>query len=291
MYAELDAFLTDLVADVRAVLGETFVGAYVQGSFALGAGDLHSDCDVIVATTTLPSGPTEAGLRRLHAEIPDRPGSWSTELEASYADVESLRTVGGIGTRWLFNDHGHRTLAWDTHCNSAHTRWILHNHGITLAGPPAASLVDAPPSDALRDEARAALPTLLAETRTWAPFDNAWTQRYLVSTYCRLLYTLATAEVTSKRGALEWALEHLDPRWRPLLAQVKEDRALGWDPDARPRPGSLDAAYAFASYAESYGVRGTGHEQRQPAGRRRAVPRGAGRSAKNNEPWSSRSAV
>ncbi|EXG81104.1 aminoglycoside adenylyltransferase domain-containing protein [Cryptosporangium arvum] len=252
MDTELTTFLTELVADVRGILGGTFVGAYVQGSFALGAGDLHSDCDVVVATTTLPTGPIETGLRRLHAVVPDRPGFWSTHLEASYADVETLRSVRGLGTRWLYNDHGHRTLAWDTHCNSAHTRWILHNHGITLAGPPAASLVDAPPPGALRDEARAALPHLVAETRTWAPFDVAWTQRYLVTTYCRLLYTLSTARVASKRGALDWALATLDPAWRPLLTQVREDRALGWDPEAGPRPGSLDTTYAFGRYAESF---------------------------------------
>jgi Domain of unknown function (DUF4111) len=108
------------------------------------------------------------------------------------------------------------------------------------------------PPGALRDEARAALPELMAGLRTWAPFDVAWTQRYAVANYCRVLYTLHTAEVASKRGALEWAREHLDPRWRPLLTQVIEDRALGWNPEEPPRPGSLPATYEFAAYAESF---------------------------------------
>jgi len=30
--------------------GEDLVGAYVQGSFALGSGDQNSDCDWLVAT-------------------------------------------------------------------------------------------------------------------------------------------------------------------------------------------------------------------------------------------------
>jgi hypothetical protein len=38
-YQELDALLADLVREVRDILGDTFVGAYLQGSFALGAGD------------------------------------------------------------------------------------------------------------------------------------------------------------------------------------------------------------------------------------------------------------
>jgi hypothetical protein len=64
---------------------------------------------------------------------------------------------------------------------------------------------------------------------------------------------LYTARVTSKRGALEWARVNLDPKWRPLLTQVIEDRVLGWDPADPPRPGSLEATYEFATYAESLG--------------------------------------
>jgi hypothetical protein len=250
-FAELDAVLADFTRSVRDILGETFVGAYLQGSFALHAGDLNSDCDFVVATTTLPSGRVEAELRRLHDGIPTRAGFWTRHLEGSYADITSLRTVDGLGIAWLFCDHGHRELTWDTHCNSAHARWILRRHGITIAGPPALELVDEVPPRALRDEARTALRGLMSDLGTWAPFDVAWTQRYAVCTYCRILYTLDTARVTSKRGALEWAMDNLDPGWRPLLAQVLQDRSLGWDPADPPRPGSMAATREFAAYAES----------------------------------------
>lgn len=251
-FAELDAVLADLTGTARDILGDTFVGAYLQGSFALGAGDENSDCDFIIAATTLPSGRIEAGLRRLHDDIPTRAGFWTKHLEGSYADTASMRSVDGLGVPWLFCDHGHRELIWDTHCNSAHARWILHQHGITIDGPPVTDLVDEVPPQALRDEARNALPELMAGLRTWAPFNIAWTQRYTVTTYCRLLYTLHTAQVASKRGALEWARDNLDSRWRPLLTQVFQDRPLGWDPADPPRPGSLEAAHEFAAYAESF---------------------------------------
>ena len=87
---------------------------------------------------------------------------------------------------------------------------------------------------------------------TVTPFGTAWAQRCTVSQYCRVLYTLCTAEVASKRGALEWARDNLDPRWRSLLTQVIEDRVLGWDPNEPPRPGSTEAMYEFAAYAESF---------------------------------------
>jgi hypothetical protein len=252
-YGELDRVLAELVAAVRGILGDTFVGAYLQGSFALGAGDMESDCDFIVAATRLPRGSAESALRDLHDAIPTRPGHWTKHLEGSYADVTSLRSGSGLGTRWLFCDHGHRELIWDTHCNSLHTRWILRNRGVVLDGPPIAELVDEVSSEELRGSMREALPRLKDDLLTWLPLDIAWSQRYLVSNYCRVLYTLVTAEVTSKRGAMDWALEHLDPRWRPLLKQCIEDRVLGWDPADPPRPGSLEVAFEFAAYVSALG--------------------------------------
>ncbi len=251
-FEELDTVLADLTSSVRHILGDTFVGAYLQGSFALGAGDLESDCDFIVATTVPPSGATEAALRRLHDEIPTRQGFWSRHLEGSYADITSLRGVDGLGVPWLYNDHGHRELSWDTHCNSLHTRWILKNRGITMAGPPITELVDEVSPEALRESMRVALPGVLADVQTWAPLDIAWVQRFVVTTYCRVLYTLETAEVASKRGALEWARDNLDPRWRPLLVQVIDDRVLGFDRGDPPRPGAMEATYEFAAYAATF---------------------------------------
>jgi hypothetical protein len=173
--------LLDLVGTVRAILDDTFVGAYLQG--------------------------------------------------------------------WLSNDHGHRTLVPGTHCNSTHTRWILRQHGVTMAGPPIASLVDEVPAAAMRAAARESLPGTPEEILTWAP-PIAWTQRSIVTTCCRVYYTQVTAKVASKRGALEWALGALDARWQPLPRQVIADRALGWRPDQPPRPGSLDGTRAFAAYVE-----------------------------------------
>ncbi len=252
-FSDLNALLADLVSSVREILGPTYVGTYVQGSFALGAGDIHSDSDFIVACTELPSGAALDGLRALHDEIPLRPGHWSTEIEGSYADIASLRSVAGRGVPWLFNDHGTRTLAWDLHCNSAHVRWILRNHGITLDGPPVTSLVDEVPAGVLRASMISELPHVLTGIEEWAPMKAAWAQRYIVSAYCRTLYTIATDAVTSKRGALEWGMKVLEQRWHPLLEQVLGDRDLGWEPEVGPRPGSMEQTLAFAAYAEHWG--------------------------------------
>lgn len=247
-YAELNGVLHDLVTGAQAVLGETFVGAYLQGSFALGAGDLHSDCDFLVVVSERPDPVREAALRELHRAIPHGEGHWCGHLEGSYAVAGDLRTVGGLGAEWLYVDHGSDELVWSDHCNRVWTRWILREHGVTLVGPCPADLVDPVPDDVLRQQARACLATLTADVLGWCPPDIAWCQRYLVVQAARSLHTVRTAQVASKRDALRWSMMHADPRWRGLLQQVLADRDLGFDRHDRPTAGSMEAAHAFAAY-------------------------------------------
>jgi hypothetical protein len=253
-YADLDELLAELLRHWQRILGDDLVGAYVQGSFALGAGDQHSDCDWLVATRGSLTEPQLAQLREIHDEIPTREGHWCHDFEGSYAPVAELASVDHLGRKWAFNNHGHRSLEWDEHCNRGYTRWILRQHGITLTGPAPRSFMPVVPAEVLRREARASLATLLDDLATWIDIDTiAWGQRYAVATACRILYTREEAEVASKAGALEWGMKTLQPRWRPLLAQVRDERGLGWSPHRRPRPGEADDARAFASYAAARG--------------------------------------
>ncbi|HKJ12866.1 MAG TPA: aminoglycoside adenylyltransferase domain-containing protein [Ornithinimicrobium sp.] len=249
-YPDLDRVLGRLLADWRRILGDNLAGAYVQGSFALGAGDRHSDCDWLVATRAPLDGREVEQLGSLHHEVPSREGEWWGELEGSYAPLHELVSVEHLGAAWLFNDHGHPTVDWDEHCNRAFTRWILREHGLRLYGPEPRSFMPEVPASALRREAARSLPTLLSDLTSWVDIDTlAWGQRYAVATACRVLYTLEHARVASKHAALEWGLRALDPQWRPLLGQVRDERARGWEPERAPRPGEAGDARAFVAYA------------------------------------------
>jgi hypothetical protein len=251
VYGELDRLLAEIEAHSRTTFGADFVGMYLVGSFAIGDADEQSDCDFLVVLGRLPSGSTEEAVRELWAELPLRAGTWTHHLEGSYALLSDLGDNATIGRPWFFVDHGHTTLEWSDHCNREVVRWTLHEHGVTLGGPDPRSFTAPVPGDLVRERMRRDLPALLEDILSWAPTEVAWTQRYVVATYCRVLYSLVTGAVTSKRAALEWAME-LDPRWVPLLTQVRDDRARGWDPEEPPRPGSLEAAYAFAAWCREW---------------------------------------
>lgn len=165
-FPELDALVVELAERAREILGASFVGAYLQGSAALGDLDAASDCDFLVPVRGAIGPEQEAALRRLHDEIPTRPGPWSTELEGSYPDVDELRSTASLGRPWLYVDRGHREMEWSTHCNTEVVRWILRERGITLVGPDPRTLVDDVPGDVLRAVMRAEIPRFLDGLRT-----------------------------------------------------------------------------------------------------------------------------
>ncbi len=227
-FDDLNGVLEQLTERVRSALGANFLGAYLQGSFALGEADVHSDVDFVVATREHPTAEQQSLLRTLHEAIYDLPVAWAQHLEGSYIPQDLLRHVDPARTPCLYLDNGARTLVWSDHCNTAHTRWLLREQGVVLAGQEPAQLVDPVSQDALREGASRALDEYAAWARESLPFSR-WQQPYLVLTFCRLLRTLHHGAVTTKRDAGQWALGELDPEWNELIGQALADRADPWE--------------------------------------------------------------
>jgi hypothetical protein len=250
-FPELNSLLQELAGRAMSILGDNFVGAYLQGSFAVGDADIHSDCDFLIPVRGPVTAGQEAGLRLLHGEFPARREHWAQHLEGSYPLCSELRTLRGLGSKWLYIDHGWRQMQWSTHCNTEVVRWSLRECGVTLAGPDPRTLVDEVPAAVLRARMRDYAREFLPEMFTWVDFDIAWAQRYAVTTFCRILHTLDSGRVTSKKAALLWARDNLEPSWSALIQQVLDDRPLGWEPGQPPRAGSVEQTLAFAEYAKA----------------------------------------
>jgi hypothetical protein len=245
-YDELNDVLEELVSVARRVLADNFIGAYVQGSFAFGAGDLASDCDFLVVTRGPVSPEQEIELRVFHDNLPSREGFWNRHIEGSYAPADELKTIDGLGLDWLYIDHGWREMQWHQHCNSAVVRWILYEHGVALAGPPARQVVDALPEGVLQETMLREIPSFITDLLGWISFDIAWAQRYAVESLCRMWFSFERDEVASKPDAIHWALGRLDTRWHPLLQNTLDDRLLGFDPKQRPAKHLVDATLQFS---------------------------------------------
>lgn len=252
-FDELNDVLRELTERAAAILGEQFVGAYLQGSFAVGDADEASDVDFLVVVRDGVPPEAEEQLRAMHREFPLRPQRWAQTIEGSYPPADELRTLDAIGKLWLYIDNGHAEMTYSTHCNTDVVRWSLRECGITLAGPPPATLVDEVPADVLRATMRSLLPNVISDIESWISLDIGWAQRYAVATTCRVLYTLVTGRVASKKASMLWAVEALDPEWQPLITEAVAGRAAFWRTPTRP--GAVDETRAFHAYAAAWGAR------------------------------------
>lgn len=227
-YPELNAVLQELVDGAGRVLGDNLVAAWLQGSFAVGGFDLHSDVDFIIATKQELSDLQVRDLQAMHQLIYDLESDWAKHLEGSYFPTTVLREYAQRG-RWLwYLDHGSRELERSAHDNTVVVRWILRETGVVIAGPQPSTWIDPIPTEVLRQD-------ILETINTWGgeiladpeQINNRFYQTFAVLSYCRMLHDLHTGVVGSKRSGAEWAKVNLDPSWRGLI-----DRA--WD--GRPKP-------------------------------------------------------
>ncbi len=128
-------------------------------------------------------------------------------------------------------DNGSRDMEWSAHDNTEVLRWVLHHRALAVDGPPAATLVDDPPSQALRREA-ADLAVRRTDDVAADPdyLRNAWGQPHEVLTRCRMLFTATRAEVAGKTDAAVWCKSVLPGRWHE-----HHDRAIAARPDPAQR--------------------------------------------------------
>ena len=245
--------LQDLVESAQAHLGEDFLGAYLQGSFAVGDFDRHSDVDWIIAIHQELSGDQVEALQRMHRRIFDLDCAWAQHLEGSYFPREVLRRPPAHGEKLWYLDNGSQALVESEHCNTLVVRWQVREHGIALAGPSPALLVDPVPAEALRQEIFAVIhdwgKEILADPEH---YNNRFYQGFIVLSYCRMLHSLHTREVRSKRSGAEWAKANLDPSWTGLIDRSWVTRP---NPEVSVRqpadPQDLAATLDFVRYCIS----------------------------------------
>lgn len=252
-YQDLNAVLQELLAGVRQVLGGNLVGAYLQGSFARGDFDEHSDVDFLVVVEHELTAEHEAALQALHGRIYDLSSPWAQHLEGSYITAADLRRYNPTNAPLLYIDNTSRVLERSAHDNNLVMRWTLREHGVVLAGPAPRDLVDPVAPGELRQEVAADMrdwgAKILAEPQR---LNNRWYQPFAVLSYCRMLYSLETGTVASKLAGARWAQAALDPQWSGLIGRAWDERP---NPSLKARqpadPADFHRTLDFIRYAIS----------------------------------------
>jgi predicted nucleotidyltransferase len=68
-FPELNQVLSDLVSRIQNILGANLIGVYLQGSFAIGDCDQHSDVDFIVVIDEQLTSPQVDALQVMHDQV------------------------------------------------------------------------------------------------------------------------------------------------------------------------------------------------------------------------------
>jgi predicted nucleotidyltransferase len=225
LFPELNAVLKELVGSVPRILKDNFVGAYLQGSFAVGDFDEHSDVDFIIAINRELSDTQLENLQSMHERIFNLEPEWARHLEGSYFPAKILRDYNKIGSELWYLDNGSRVLVKSDHCNKIVVRWILREKGVVLSGPEPSTLIEPIPVDVLR---RAILKSINESGREILTnpesYNNWFYQTFIVLQYCRKLHNLHTGTVGSKRSGAEWAKRNMDRSWTSLIDRAWEGR-------------------------------------------------------------------
>jgi predicted nucleotidyltransferase len=217
-YTALNEVLGELVAGIRENIGEDFIGAYLQGSFALGDFDVHSDVDFIVVIKEELSFQQVENLQRMHGQVYNLESRWAQHLEGSYFPMHILRQHTTLDDELWYLDNGARSLIKSRHCNTALVRWVIRENGVILEGPPPRSLIDPISVETLRRGIREVI-TGWGQEILMKPekYNNRFYQTFIVLSYCRMLNDLYNGYPGTKVEGAEWAKENLDPSWSPLI--------------------------------------------------------------------------
>lgn len=229
-YPELREVLHIFVEEIAAELGENLVGIYLVGSIASGDFDADSDVDFLVVTHTELTESNMKPLQEIQIKIHDMDCYPAKHLEGSYISIVDLNDWRMVGQKELFYfDNGSTAYEQSTHDNQWHVRWILRERGIALVGQKPEMILQAIPLNELRNEIRTAMFHVrrLFEDEIDRPlsfFNSRFGQSFAVLTYCRMLHTLHTGTVQSKKAGMQWAKQFMDPKWVKLIDQAWHER-------------------------------------------------------------------
>jgi hypothetical protein len=221
-HASVNAFVAELHRRMREVLGDALVGLYLDGSLALGGFDADSDIDFVAVTRRRISHQTFLQLQAVHRELARLDSPWAVQHEGSYLSRAELRRYDPARSSHPNIERGAgEILKWATHDAvwNVHRR-ILRERGIVVYGPPPVTLVDPVDGDELRAAMRRCLGDWPGHLLQYPhrPIGSAGYQSYIVLTLCRMLCTIETGEIRSKRNAAQWAIAALGEPWAASIA-------------------------------------------------------------------------
>jgi len=260
-FADVNEVLAHFRDRLQSLLRAQFVGMALVGSLALGDFDpASSDIDFVVVTHTDLDETAVRGLQALHEQFAASGSPWAARLEAVYVPQAALGPQPSLTALYPQVEKGEPLVRMALEPGWVFQCWTLRERGIAVAGPDPRTLAaqaSRQAAPAVRQAMAAAVVTIAGEWLNAAHHDPPWLDwlrerphhTFVVQTLCRLLYSLATGEVTSKPRAVQWAQQTLDSPWPALIQRVLAARH-----QSEPlTPGEIEETLALIKFTVSQG--------------------------------------
>jgi hypothetical protein len=220
-YPDIEKLLSDLLHQIRPILGQKLVGLYLYGSLVSGDFDRGvSDFDLLAATKTDIDSQEFDRLDELHLDFTRQHPQWENRIEIAYLSIAGLETfktqvskmaVISPGEPFHFKQAGIEWLInW----------WLVRERGLVLYGPDPKTLIGPISQQEFLD-------TVREHARWWRKgvrdSRNRKSQAYARLTLCRALYAARNGEHVSKRQAALWARDCF-PEQATLIEEALEWR-------------------------------------------------------------------
>jgi predicted nucleotidyltransferase len=221
-YADINAILLDFEAQIRSILGASYVGLYLYGSLALGDFDpITSDIDFIVVTQGPISLELFTSLQGMHTQFDQSNSPWAGKIEAAYIPQEALNHTAATAEVYPQVEKGTGLFWAPLEIGWVFQRYSLRERGVIVAGPSPRTLID-PVSPENMYRAVAVIAGGWQEQARHDPSWMEWVQQrsnlsFVVLTLCRLLYSLETGKVASKPTAARWMKKSQFSPWERLI--------------------------------------------------------------------------
>ncbi len=223
LYFSVNQILHLLLADVKEILGDEFVGMYLYGS--LSSGDFNpksSDIDFLVVTSNMLSENTVAELDAMHNRIWASGLKWASKLEGLYLPVKALR-------RYEPSEAKYPTINESRFCVDLQgsdwviQRHVIREHGVVLEGPDPKSMIDPVSPYDIRQSVLNVLHEWwfpMLDDPSWLRDHESGDRAFAVITMCRALHALKHGTIVSKPVATKWAQDELGSPWKALIEKA-----------------------------------------------------------------------
>lgn len=215
--------LTYLRTEFRNIFQDRLVGVYLFGSLTYGAfTPSRSDIDLVVVITSKVDNTEMKLIEDLYNSIEVNFPFWSKRIECSFVTIEMLAsTLPPIEPRPYFGERFYKAAPYGN-------EWIINNYliqeyGQTISGKEIADVFkrinfDDVKTAIIKDFHQEWLPKL----NDMAYLNNPHYCSYLVLNLCRILYSLNTNGMSSKKTAANWVMQQY-PQFEILI-----NHALEW---------------------------------------------------------------